>query len=151
MTKVTLIALTLLVFGAIEVKAASTVPVLEVRVEGINHQAGEIGVAAFSSAAGFPIHLENSYEVQWKKLQAGQQTIDFVFDNLPPGDYAISVVHDTNGNRLVDRSTLGFPKEGVGFSNNQKVVLSSPSFKKCQFTLTAGERKKLSVQLGYPK
>lgn len=49
----------------------------------------------------------------------------------------------------MDRSTLGFPKEGVGFSNDQKVVLSAPKFHKAKFLLQEGENKEIIIQLDY--
>jgi len=128
-----------------EVEIAS----LEVRVEGIKDQKGEIGVALFNHKLGYPTHLEHAYETEWVPLQEGQKTADVVFDTIPPGEYAVSVVHDTNGNRLVDRSRLGFPKEGVGFSNDQKVTLRAPRFENAKMALSAGENKKIVIKLDY--
>ena len=87
--------------------------------------------------------------VEWVPLKQGQNTVEVVFDTIPPGEYAVSVVHDTNGNRLVDRSRMGFPKEGVGFSNNQKVTLRAPRFDNAKMLLSAGENKKIVIQLDY--
>lgn len=128
---------------------AGNAPVLEVTVSGIQKPAGEVGVAVFSGPTGFPSHLEHSYEVEWTRLESGMSTVTATFESLPPGDYAVSVLHDENGNRQLERSGLGFPKEGVAFSNDQKVKLSAPKFKKCQFPLAAGEHKKIAVQLEY--
>lgn len=47
---------------------------------------------------------------------------------LPAGRYAIAVLYDENPNHKLDRNTIGWPKEGFGFSNNPKVGLSAPSF-----------------------
>ncbi len=72
-----------------------------------------------------------------------------VFDTMPAGEYAVSVVHDANGNRKVNRSFFGFPKEGVGFSNDQKVVMSAPRYDKSKFPLVAGENKTIVIKLDY--
>ena len=122
---------------------------LQVRVEGIRDEKGEVGVALFNHKLGYPTHLEHAYETEWVPLQKGQDAVDVVFDTIPPGEYAVSVVHDTNGNRLVDRSRLGFPKEGVGFSNDQKVTLRAPRFENAKMTLLAGENKKIVITLDY--
>ena len=123
---------------------------LQVRVEAIkSEKEGEIGVAIFENKKGFPTHIEYAYEPAWISLQKGMEAVDHVFEGLPSGDWAVSVVHDENGNRKLDRSTLGFPKEGVGFSNGQKVKLSSPDFDDCQFTLSEGEQKKITIRLDY--
>ena len=46
----------------------------------------------------------------------GKATITFT--NVVPGVYAISVLHDTNGNKQMDFEPNGMPKEMYGISNN---------------------------------
>ena len=122
---------------------------LAVRVEGIRNKTGEIGVALFTSPKGYPTHLEHAYEAQWVGLQEGPDAIEVVFEGLPFGDYAVSVFHDENGNRTLERSTLGFPKEGVGFSNGQTVKLSAPSFRASKLALSKAEDMKIVITLDY--
>ena len=122
---------------------------LKVKVEGIGAYGGEIGVGLFKSKLGYPIHLEHVYEAEWTPVEAGKDSIDAVFDAIPAGDYAVSVLHDENGNRQVDRSAVGFPKEGVGFSNEQKVTLKAPGFDKSKFSLSPGENKGIVIRLDY--
>ena len=121
---------------------------LRVRVEGIRDRKGEIGVALFNSPKGYPAHTEHAYEAEWVGLSKGQSTADVVFEGVPFGEYAVSVLHDENGNRKLERTTLGFPKEGVGFSNGQMVKLSAPKFKPSAFTLSEPERQ-LVIPLEY--
>lgn len=122
---------------------------LEVHVKGIRNHPGEIGVALFNSPKGYPVHIEHAYEPKWVALQEGQETVDVVFEGVPFGDYAVSVVHDENGNRILERSTLGFPREGVGFSNDQRVVMSAPSFSKSKFSLSDGRPHRIIIALEY--
>lgn len=122
---------------------------LSVRVEGIRNSRGELGVAVFNDKIGYPLHLEHSYEVKWFPLQQGQTVVDAVFDSLPPGEYAVSVVHDENGGRLIERNKQGLPKEGVGFSNNQKVTSKAPPYRNAQFPLSADENKTIVIHLDY--
>lgn len=44
------------------------------------------------------------------------------------GVYAIALYHDENGNRNFDRTGLGLPAEGYGFSNNPSTLAGLPSF-----------------------
>jgi len=125
------------------------IPRLEVRVEGIKDLKGEIGVALWDSKLGYPTHLEHAYEAEWIPVKGGETIMAAVFDTIPAGEYAVSVVHDTNENRKVDRSFFGFPKEGVGFSNDQKVVMSAPRYDKSKFPLVAGENKIIVIKLDY--
>ena len=125
------------------------IPRLEVRVEGIKDVKGEIGVALWNSKLGYPTHLEHAYEAEWIQVKGDGVSVAAVFDTMPAGEYAVSVVHDTNLNRKVDRSFFGFPKEGVGFSNDQKVVMSAPRYHKSKFALAPGENKTIVIKLEY--
>ena len=53
------------------------------------------------------------------------------------GVYAVAVYHDENGNTKFDRSGIGLPAEGYGFSNNPSTLAGLPAFR--------------SVRLGVPK
>jgi len=127
----------------------ANIAAIKIRVEGVRNIPGEVGVAIFSSKLGYPTHLEHAYETEWVPLKKKQDTVEVEFDAVPPGEYAISVVHDVNDNRLVDRSRLGFPKEGVGFSNDVKIILSNPKFKKAKLNLKGGKTQKIVIQLVY--
>jgi uncharacterized protein (DUF2141 family) len=41
---------------------------------------------------------------------------------LPPGQYAVQVMHDENDNGKFDTNFVGLPIEGYGFSNNPQVM-----------------------------
>lgn len=144
-----LLALGLLSFLSFAHARNVKIPRLEIRVEGIKDLEGEIGVALWNSKLGYPTHLEHAYEAEWIPVKGGETVVVAVFDTMPAGEYAVSVVHDTNENRKVDRSFFGFPKEGVGFSNDQKVVMSAPRYDKSKFPLVAGENKIIIIKLDY--
>ena len=46
-----------------------------------------------------------------------------------PGVYAIAVYHDEDSSRKLNRSALGLPTEGFGFSNNPATVAGLPAFR----------------------
>lgn len=122
---------------------------VEVRVEGIRNQQGLLGVALFSGVKGYPVHIEHAYEVEWIELKGKGSAVAAVFDGIPAGEYAVSVVHDENATKKLERTGFGFPKEGVGFSNGQKVKMSAPKFEKSKFSVANGEHKKMVIQLDY--
>ncbi len=64
---------------------------------------------------------------------SGQVTT--VFDDLPYGDYAIAVLHDEGLSSGMTFGAFHLPKEGYCFSNNVKVRLKPPKFKKAKFAL----------------
>jgi uncharacterized protein (DUF2141 family) len=57
------------------------------------------------------------------------------FDDLPSGDYAVALFHDENGNGRID-TRFGIPAEGVGFSNNPRLMFGPPSFARAAVALT---------------
>jgi uncharacterized protein (DUF2141 family) len=70
------------------------------------------------------------------------------FAHLPQGRYAISVLHDENGNGRADM-TLGFiPREGFGFSRDAPVRMGPPKFDRAAFPI-AGEDISQSIRMRY--
>jgi uncharacterized protein (DUF2141 family) len=59
------------------------------------------------------------------------------FTDVPPGTYAIALVHDENGNGRVDR-VLMIPREGFGFSRDAPVRMGPPSFDAAAFHVGSG-------------
>jgi len=45
-----------------------------------------------------------------------------------PGVYALAVYHDADADRTFDRTSLGLPDEGFGFSNNPPTFFGLPNF-----------------------
>ncbi|NJN30861.1 MAG: DUF2141 domain-containing protein [Synechococcales cyanobacterium RM1_1_8] len=70
------------------------------------------------------------------------------FDNLEPGTYAVAAFHDANGDGLLNRGLMGIPREGFGFSNNPKILVGAPSFKKAAIALTQTQLA-IQIQLKY--
>jgi uncharacterized protein (DUF2141 family) len=56
---------------------------------------------------------------------------------LPPGEYALSVFHDLEGDGRLERNFIGLPKEPAGLSNNVRPRFGPPRFDKAKFTVGA--------------
>jgi uncharacterized protein (DUF2141 family) len=54
------------------------------------------------------------------------------FHEVPPGTYAVALLHDENGNGRIDR-LLMVPREGYGFSRDAPVRMGPPSFEQAAF------------------
>jgi uncharacterized protein (DUF2141 family) len=67
--------------------------------------------------------------------------------DLPPGDYAIAIIHDENSNHKLD-TFMGIPREGVGFSENPPLHFGPPSFRSARFTV-AGSPVRQDVKIKY--
>jgi len=105
---------------------------LVVKIENVKDDQGQVAVALFNNGGDFP---KNRF--QGKMTPAKKGEVEVVFENLPAGEYAISILHDANKNEKMDSNLLGMPKEGYGFSNNAMGTMGPPSFEKAKFTLTA--------------
>lgn len=67
-------------------------------------------------------------------VKAGE-SVSFAFRDVNPGTYAISLLHDENGNGKADKALM-IPKEGFGFSRDAKVRLGPPKFAAAAFEVT---------------
>jgi uncharacterized protein (DUF2141 family) len=121
---------------------------IEVSVSGVSAAKGLVGCALFSSKTGFPLETKKHATAQVRVPAAGG-TATCVFENVSPGEYAVAVVHDTNGNEQADTNFLGIPTEGVGVSNNALPKLSLPTFEACRFGVTAGQTAKQVITVRY--
>lgn len=121
---------------------------IEAVVSGVSNAQGMVGCALFSSAVGFPLESEKP-GVRIIRVEPSDGAARCVFDHVPPGTYAIAVVHDTNGNGRADTNFLGIPTEGVGVSNNAMPRMSAPIFDANKFTVTAGQTTRLAISLRY--
>ncbi len=67
----------------------------------------------------------------------------YIFENVKPGEYAVSVLHDKNENGRMDFDG-NFPSEPYGMSNNP-MTMGPPSWEDAKFTLS--ENKEVIVRL----
>lgn len=108
---------------------------LVVVIKNIKEAKGTIAVALFDNEADFTSKMR-----QGKTTVAKTDEIQVTFENIVPGIYAISVMHDANENDELDSNAFGIPKEGFGFSNDAMGMFGPPSFEKAKFNFT-GENK----------
>ncbi len=76
-------------------------------------------------------------------------TVTLLFRDVPPGRYAVALLHDENGNGKADRAAMMIPKEGFGFSRDAKVRFGPPRFGDAAFDLAAGAREQLVIKMRY--
>tara|TARA_B100001939_G_C16911651_1_gene604890 strand:- start:1143 stop:1577 length:435 start_codon:yes stop_codon:yes gene_type:complete len=109
---------------------------VEIEIENIDcKRGGTILMAIFSESNknDFPSNDKGIY--QYKKLQIQNKPLLKIKLNLPPGKYAIALLHDENGNNEMDYNWVHYPQEGFGFSKNPKIILSEPDFDECAFSI----------------
>ena len=67
--------------------------------------------------------------------------------DVAPGVYALSVIHDENGNGRLDRF-LAIPREGFAFSRNPRLRMGPPRFEEARFEI-AGAVVRQTVRMKY--
>ncbi len=100
-----------------------------VTLTGVEARGGEI-LASLNTEATF-MRGQGEYGVIASGDEAG--TITLTFEDVAPGDYALMVMHDENGNGQFDMSPMGMPDEGFAFSNG--VSMGMPTFAAHKFTV----------------
>jgi len=118
---------------------------LQVTLDGLQHDKGQVAVAVYSSAKTF---RKDDQAFAAQKAKAEQGAVTLVFKDLPPGRYAVLAYHDENGNGELDRRFGMIPTEGYGLSNNPK-VMGPPSFDDSVFEVTAGEPTRVTLDMRY--
>jgi len=116
---------------------------VEVIVKNIKNPKGSIRIGLFTNEKDFM-----KTPVQGKIVKATGTEVTVIFENLPAGDYAVSVIHDENENGELDSNKMGIPKEGFAFGNNAMGSFGPPSFDKAKITLN-GKNIVQTVSLKY--
>lgn len=109
---------------------------LIVKVENIKKVEGSLMVAIYDHEDHF---LTKEIMGEGKTIEANQ--IEFHFEGLGEGTYAVSLFHDKNDNGKLDSNFIGIPTEPYAFSNNAKGMFGPPSFEQCKFEIKEGTHK----------
>jgi uncharacterized protein (DUF2141 family) len=121
-----------LALAAASASAQAPCPGIHVTVLDIRNSSGTVACALFEAPEGFPIeYLRVATNVMVIKIRKSQARCDF--EDIPPGTYALAVIHDENMNGKLDVNAFGIPKEGYGFSNAATGWFGAPSFKEASF------------------
>lgn len=104
---------------------------LSMGVEGLRSKKGNILICVTRVPRYFP-DCSSDPDRRHFAVPAGSGAIPL--GTLAPGDYAIAIIHDENGNGRLD-TFAGIPREGVGFSRNPAIRFGAPSFRSAQFVV----------------
>ncbi len=122
-------------------------PGIHVKILNIRNSTGAVACALFEGPEGFPTEfLRYATNIMMIKIRDTQATCDFI--DIPPGTYALAVIHDENMNGELDTNWLGVPKEGYGFSSGAKASMRAPSFEAASFPYD-GQNLGLTLRLNY--
>lgn len=99
---------------------------IEVKVDSIRSDDGQIFVSLFNKAEGFPGSAGTAFKTLSAKQANGAATVTFT--DLPYGDYAVAAHHDEDGNGKMKTVYGTIPVEGIGISRDAKGVMGPPKF-----------------------
>jgi uncharacterized protein (DUF2141 family) len=110
---------------------------LHLKITQLRNDKGRVNISLYCSKEGYPSQSEKAYRKVEAAIKEG--TCEVIFDNLPPGEYAVSLMHDENRNGKMDTNFFGIPKEGYGASNDAKAILGPPKYEEARFWLDKPE------------
>jgi len=119
------------VLSALMVSQLTMAHDLRLHIDKIKSNKGVMLVALHNQQESYDA---NTPTVAAKKLALSGGELIVEFGDLPAGTYAIKLYQDENENGVIDKSFMGIPTEGYGFSNNGGEY-GQPSFKEASFTL----------------
>ena len=115
---------------------------LEISLSGMRSAHGEVRLCIWHGPAKFPGNKCGGEQI----VVPAATPVVSVAVPLQPGDYAVSLIHDENGNGKLDTNFLGIPKEGVGFSQNPKISFGPPSYVASKFDMAADKTESIRMK-----
>ncbi len=119
---------------------------LNVEIDGLKNQNGQVCLKLYSGSGGFPNGNQNV--VQQRCVKLTQNPLTVTFSNVAAGSYAVAVIHDANGDNQVNRNALGIPTEGFGFSRNPVIRTGAPRFGEAA-VVVVGPNTNIQIQMQY--
>ncbi len=98
---------------------------LTLKVSNIKEVKGNMSIAIFNSADGFP-SSDNFFVGE--HIPVKSKDFVYTFKDIPAGKYAIAIYQDINKNGELDKNWFGIPKEPYGFSYKEKGETGSAEF-----------------------
>ena len=116
---------------------------LQLTIDNIRTDQGPIMIQIMNSEAVFN---GNGAATASLMLPAREGSVHVVIDALPPGEYAVRVMHDVDGNGELKTNLVGIPKEPWGISNNATGRFGPPKWKDARFTLPATGQQTITLR-----
>ncbi|MCO6416020.1 DUF2141 domain-containing protein [Siccirubricoccus sp. KC 17139] len=121
-------------------------PRLQVTVTGARKVAGNITITVYGPRPEDFLARGGRLARQRILLQGSAAEACFALSEA--GDYAIAVYHDENNDHDFNRTLIGTPAEGYGFSNDAPALIGLPSFEAVRFAVPVGGSQ-MTIRLRY--
>ncbi len=123
-------------FGSLQLDLTAQNSSLTLVIKGIQQVQGLMQVGLFDKEDDF---LETGSEFKVATVGVDSNTAIVIFENLPIGEYAISLYHDLDSSYAINKNFIGFPLEPYGISNDAWHRLSAPKWKEASFIVEANK------------
>jgi uncharacterized protein (DUF2141 family) len=134
-----------IVLGTFSLKAIENMN-LKIEVKGIKQSKGTMAYCLFNNKEGFPGDNSKAFRSGFINIHEENTDLNFTINNIPPGEYAVSVFQDLNNDQKLNKNFLGIPKEPVGASQNPKSRLGPPRYQQSRFILSQ-DQQSISIDL----
>lgn len=122
---------------------------LQVQIQNIELLEGKLYLSITSDSTKFPSgEVEEKYR---KIVEVKDHEMTVVFNNLPDGEYAMSIIQDLNNNQELDTKKFGMPAEPFAFSNAAMRKFGPPFFSQAKFLVEGGKEHHQELVLIYRK
>ncbi len=121
-------------------------PRLQVTVTGARKVAGNITITVYGPRP--EAFLARGGRLARQRILLRGTSAEACFALSEVGDYAIAVYHDENNDHDFNRTLIGMPAEGYGFSNDAPALIGAPSFEAVRLTVPAGGSQ-MTIRLRY--
>lgn len=137
-------------FLIISVCAAFTTPAedgITINITNLRNDRGHVLVSLYKEGEGFPDKAEKAFRKERVAISNKKAIVQF--STVPAGNYAVAILHDENDDAKMNKTWLGLPKEGYGFSNNVMGALGPPAYSKASFKHTTGQSTTIEIKTRY--
>jgi uncharacterized protein (DUF2141 family) len=109
-------------------------PTLHINATNLSTNKGRLLVAIYNTEDAF---LDQSKAVRIQAFSIeNKDNFKINFENLPQGEYAVTLAHDLNGNGKLDVNMMGIPTEPYGFSNNVRPKFRAAKWSEAKFSIS---------------
>lgn len=98
----------------------------------MRNEKGNVLICLTANPKAFPDCSKDPAAI--KRVVKASAAASVEFAGVAPGTYALSLIHDENGNGKLD-TALAIPREGFGFSRNPKISFGPPKFAAAAFAV----------------
>lgn len=99
-------------------------------IKGFENEEGKALIALANTEENYQSQSE-AYRTAKIDIENGE--VQFTFEDLPFGEYAIKIFHDEDNDGELDTNFLGMPTEDYGFSNNARGSFGPASWQDAKF------------------